>query len=271
MKQMQTNKIIYYEDELHDEFSTAKITPRVIDENYQYLHHSLWNFFSFLLQNVISMPIKVFYAKIKFHHCSIGKEKLKKYRKQGYFIYGNHTQQFADTFLPSLGNYPKRNFFIVNPENISMKGLGTLVELLGAIPIPGNKTAMKHFLQAVEKRLQQKSSITIYPEAHIWPYYTKIRPFLDVSFQYPIKYNVPTFCMTNTYQARGKKKNKVKIVTYIDGPFFADSSLSKKEAQKILRNQVLECMTKRSKANNIEYIKYVKIEKPQEKLSTVVK
>lgn len=261
MKLMQTKKVIYFEDELHDEFSTAKITPKVIDENYQYLHQNLlWNVSSFLLQNVFSMPVKRLYAKIKFHIQYIGIEKLKPYKKQGYFIYVNHTQEFADTFIPSIGIFPKRNFFIVNPENISMKGLGTLVELLGAIPVPGNKTAMKHFLEAIEMRLRKKSSITIYPEAHIWPYYTKIRNFSEVSFQYPMKYNVPAFCMTNTYQARGRKKNKIKMVTYIDGPFFVDAKLPKKEAQKKLRNQIYDCMVERSKKSNIEYIKYVKQE-----------
>ncbi len=36
-------------------------------------------------------------------------------------MYVNHTQPFADTFIPSNPIYPKRNFFIVNPENVSMK------------------------------------------------------------------------------------------------------------------------------------------------------
>ncbi|MBR1802924.1 MAG: hypothetical protein IJ777_03010 [Clostridia bacterium] len=258
---METKKVIYYEDELHDEFSTAKIIPRKIDANYQYIHRNpIWNITSYLLQNVFSMPIKVLYAKMKFHIQYIGKEKLKPYKKQGYFIYVNHTQIFADTFIPSIGNYPKRNFFVVNPENISMKGLGTMVEMLGAIPVPGNKTAMKHFLEAIETRITKKSSITIYPEAHIWPYYTKIRPFTDVSFQYPVKWNTPAFCMTNTYQAYGKKKDKIKMVTYIDGPFWADTGLSKKEAQKKLRDDIFHCMTERSKASNIEYIQYIKKE-----------
>lgn len=255
---MKPKKIVYYTDELHDEFSTAKITPRVIDENYRYEHGILWDACSYFIQNIISVPIKVLYAKIKFHIQFIGKEKLKPYQKQGYFVYGNHTQPFADTFIPSVGNYPKRNFFIVNPENVSMKGLKTLVEMFGAIPVPGNKTAMKHFLEIIEKKMQKRYSITIYPEAHIWPYYTKIRPFTDVSFQYPMKFNVPAFCMTNTYQAYGKKKDKVKIVTYIDGPFYANAELSKKEAQKELRNQVYECMAERSKNSNIEYVQYIK-------------
>lgn len=256
---METRKVIYYEDELHDEFSVAKITPRRIDENYQYIHKNpLWNLASFLLQNVFSMPIKILYSKMKFKIQYVGKEKLKPYKKEGYFIYVNHTQPFADTFIPSVGNYPKRNFFIVNPENISMKGLGTIVEMLGAIPVPGNKAAMKNFLDVIEEKIKKKSSITIYPEAHIWPYYTKIRPFSDVSFKYPVQLETPSFCMTNTYQACGKNKNRIKIVTYIDGPFFVDSRLNKKQAQKNLRDKIYDCMVERSKNSNIEYIQYIK-------------
>ena len=220
-------KTIYYEDELNDEFSEAKIEPRIIDEKYKYIHRNpLWNFCAFLAQNILSMPIKVLYAKMKFKHKIIGKEKLKSCKKQGYFMYVNHTQAFADTFLPSLANYPKRNFFIVNPENVSMKGAQTLVEMLGAIPVPSNKEAMKNFLEAIKTRISKKYSITIYPEAHIWPYYTKIRPFKDVSFKYPLELNTPTFCITNTYKARGKNKEKVQIISYIDGPFFAEKEIN---------------------------------------------
>ena len=202
------------------------------------------------------MPIKVGYQKIKFRLKYVGKEKLKPYKKQGYFIYGNHTQPFADTFIPSVAVYPKRNFLIVNPENVSMKGMQTLVEMLGAIPVPGNKEAMKNFLATIEEKINKNYSITIYPEAHIWPYYTKIRPFKEVSFKYPVKLDKPVFCMTNTYQKRGK--NKAKIVTYIDGPFFPDSNLPPKERQKQLRDQVYNCMVERSKNSNVEVIKYIK-------------
>ena len=55
-----------------------------------------------------------------------------------------------------------------------------------------------------------------------------------------------------------KKKDKIKMVTYIDGPFFASTTQTKKERQKELRNQVYQCMVERSKNSNIEYIKYIK-------------
>lgn len=257
---MDNRKVIYYQDELNDEFSTAKIVPKKIDEHYCYIHKNpLWNIVSFILQNGLSMPVKVLYAKTKFKIQYVGKWKLKDFKNTGYFIYVNHTQPFADTFIPSIANYPKRNFFIVNPENVSMKGLKTIVEMLGAIPVPDNKKAMKKFLEVIKKRIENKSSITIYPEAHIWPYYTKIRPFKEVSFKYPIELNKPTFCMTNTYQAYGKNKDKVKIVTYIDGPFFSNKKLNIKKQKQELRDRVYNCMVERSENSNIEYIKYKKV------------
>ena len=253
---MKNREVIYYKDELNDEFSTAKIEAKKIDKNYKYEHSFLWEACSYLLQNIFSMPIKIGYSKIKFRLKYIGREKLKKYKNTGYFIYANHTQPFADTFIPSVANYPKRNFLIVNPANVSIKYAGHIIEMLGAIPTPDDKTAAKNFLQTIEKRIKQKYSVTIYPEAHIWPYYTKIRPFKDVSFKYPVELNVPVFSLTNTYQSYGK--NKIKIVSYIDGPFLAKNELNKKEKQKDLRNIVYETMQERSKNSNVEYIKYVK-------------
>ena len=259
---MKSKQIYYYKDELNDEFSGAEITPRIIDENYKYIHKNpLWDFCSFLLQNILSMPIKLIYGKFKLKIKYIGKEKLKPYKKDSYFVYVNHTQVFADVFIPSLPMYPKRNHFIVNPENVSMKFLGNSIQLLGAIPIPNNKNGMKNFINAIETHLNRKHPITIYPEAHIWPYYTKIRPFKAVSFKYPVQYKKPTFCMTNTYQSYGKNNDKVKMVTYIDGPFFPKDGLSLQEQKHDLRNQVYNCMVERSKNSNIEVIKYKRIDK----------
>ena len=256
---MKEQKIIYYKDELNDEFSGAEITPRKIDENYKYIHKNvIWNVTSFILQNILSLPIKYLYSHLKLKIKYVGKEKYKPYKKQGYFIYGNHTQVFADVFIPSLPIYPKRNHFIVNPENVSMKFLGNSIQLLGAIPIPNNKNGMKNFINAIETHIERKHPITIYPEAHIWPFYTKIRPFKAVSFKYPIQYKKPTFCMTNTYQSYGKNNDKVRVITYIDGPFFPKDELSLQEQKHDLRNQVYNCMVERSRNSNIEVIKYIK-------------
>jgi len=257
---MKEKRTIYYRDELNDEFSDAKIIPRVIDKDYAYRHGWAWDMCSAAVQNVFSMPIKFLYARLKFQIRYEGREKLKGCRDRGYFIYGNHTQPFADTFIPSLANFPKRNFFIVNPENVSMPGLRRIVELLGAIPIPCDLEGMRHFLEAVEDKIRRKYSVTIYPEAHIWPYYTGIRPFKAVSFRYPVKLGCPVFALTNTYHRRGRKGEKVRIVTYIDGPFYPDERLKPKDRQQDLRDRVYGCMAERSRKSDFEYIEYRKQE-----------
>lgn len=257
---MKEKEIIYYTDELNEEFSKAQITPRVIDKNYDYARNGFWDFCSRLVQNVLTMPVKVLYSKLKFRLRYVGKEKLKECRDRGYFIYGNHTQPFADTFIPSVANYPKRNFFIVHPNNVSMPGMHTFVELCGALPIPCDMGGMKNFVRAVESKIQKGYSVTIYPEAHIWPYYTRIRPFKAVSFQYPVKLDCPVYALTNTYHRRGKTGSKVNIVTYIDGPFYPDVSLKPKDRQQDLRDRVYRCMVERSRESDFEVIEYRKKE-----------
>lgn len=257
--------VIYYTDELNEEFSEARITPRVIDGSYRYFHGKLWDICSLVIQNVLSMPVKLLYQKIKFHLKYVGREKLRECRNEGYFIYGNHTQPFADTFIPSVANYPHRNFFIVSPENVSIPGMRALVEMLGAIPVPCDFLGMKHFVDAVEDKIRRRCSVTIYPEAHIWPYYTGIRPFSAVSFRYPVKLNCPVYALTNTYHRRkervGRRRIRAKaapadIVTYIDGPFYPDESLSPKERQQELRDRVYRCMRERSRESDYEVIRY---------------
>ena len=76
-------KVIYYKDELNDEFSEAKIVPRKIDGSYVYIHKNpLWNIASYILQNILSMPIKLIYAKCKLRIKYIGKENFKRQGKQ---------------------------------------------------------------------------------------------------------------------------------------------------------------------------------------------
>ena len=137
-----------------------------------------------------------------------------------------------------------------------MKFLRNIVQMLGAIPIPTKKKAMKNFLEIINTKIKKGYSVTIFPEAHIWPYYTKIRCFKDVSFKYPVELNVPAFCVTNTYQSYGKNNDKIQIVTYVDGPFFPNEDLPIKERKQDLRNRVYEQMVARSKNSNIEYIEY---------------
>ena len=165
----------------------------------------------------------------------------------------------ADALIPTMLCHPVGVHVIVHPDNVSMPLLGKITPSLGALPLPDDKEAMKNFQEAIETLVTKNNCITIYPEAHIWPYYTGIRNFKDTSFRYPVSCWSPVFCFTNTYQKRKYSKTP-QIVTYVDGPFYADKNLSVKEQKSQLHAQVMASMQANCKHNNVEINTYVKKE-----------
>lgn len=254
------NKHIYYSTENEEviDFNTKKLS---INENYKYTNtHPIYKFFSWFTYRFIATPFAFItfklFKNIKFHNRKL----LKPYKKTGYFIYANHTNQYADGFCPGLICFPQKPHILVSPENLTIPIIGKFLKMWGAIPIPSNMKATKNFYSAIEKVLSCNNPILIYPEAHLWPYYTKIRNFTATSFRYPIKYNKPVFTFTTVYKKR-KHKNKPKIEIYVDGPFHVNKNIPEKTAQQELRNVVFNTLTNRSKLSNYEYIKYTKKEK----------
>ena len=60
----------------------------------------------------------------------------------------------------------------------------------------------KKMVKCINHHINDGKFVTIYPEAHIWPYYTGIRDYEAVSFGYPCYTNTPSFTITNCYQKR---------------------------------------------------------------------
>lgn len=264
MKSKET-PVIYYTDELSNEFSGTPIDAIKIDKNYDYGNNSMWwRFRHFMFYRMFATPLAFLFLKLKYRQKFVNRSVTKKYQNKAFFIFGNHTNSIADAFIPTFTSWPKQAFLITNADNVSIKGMGQSTKFLGAMPLPGDSAAVKNFLDIIKLRVETKKSICIYPEAHIWPYYTKIRPFPDTSFRYPVSYKTPVFAFTNTYQKRKLSKNP-QIVTYVDGPFFADEKLSIKEQRADLREKVYNAMCARSLNNNVELIKYIKKESSVEK------
>ena len=219
-------KEIYYSDELNDDFAGSNVKAIKIDENYEYVPRNIfWKITSWFIYRVIALPISFVYLKLKFGYRIENREALKPYSDKGYYMYINHTQNIADVLWPTFANFPKRAYIVANPDNVSLPILKYVTKMLGAIPIPGNIESGKNFIKAINKRIDEKSVIAIYPEAHVWKYYTKIRPFKDSSFKYPAQKNIPVFSLTITYQKWGNKK-RPRIVAYVDGPFTVDEDIS---------------------------------------------
>ncbi len=254
---MKKNLKIYYSSE-DDEVVNFKNKSIKIDENYKYIHtnifYRLWSWISYRLFATTYAFIKFkCIDRVKFHNTKI----LKQHKKGGCFIYSNHTNQFCDGFCPAIICFPKKPHIIVDSSNVSIPFWGKFTCRWGALPIPNTLAATKNFNKAIEHVLNQNNPIVIYPEAHLWPYYTKIRDFPAVSFRYPIKFNKPVFTFTTVY-TKQKNKTKPKIEIFIDGPFYANPNLPEKLAQTALRNVVYEKLKERASLSNYEYVQYIK-------------
>ncbi len=215
-----------------------------------------------LLSSALYWPLALsafIYSRLILRIRVVNRKALREAGDEGFFLYGNHTQPIGDAFAPACHVFPRRIAGIADPSNLGIPVLGNLLPMLGAIIVPARTKDMKAFIDAVRYCIEKKRAVVIYPEAHVWPYCTFIRPFPDTSFRFPIDMNVPAFSMTTTYQRRmiGKKP---RITVYIDGPFRTE--LSGKEGRRKLHEDIAAAMTARSHASTYEYIRYVKEEEP---------
>lgn len=257
-------RVQYYSDLLNDDFSNTDIEATTLPKTFKYVRKNLfWRMLANFIYFLIAKPALFIANKIRYHHRFANKKLIKTTKMEGAYIYANHTNKGADAFIPNILFPFKRNYVIVSPQAMSISGIKILLQQLGVIPLSDKLSDKKQILKTIDYRIKQKATITIFPEAHIWLFYNKIRPFAETSFKYPVKIKAPVYAMTNCYQKRRFGKFP-KIVTYFDGPFYPKPELSNQENAQYLRDQVYEAMVKRAeKYSTYEYIKY--IYKPKEK------
>ena len=254
------NKTIYYSDELNDDFASLGIKKKPLGDDFEYIHKNiLWNTCSFVIYRMIAQPLVFVFVKVAHRQRFKNRKVLKTARKTGAFIYANHTNMLLDAFVPNIMKLRKRGYILVWPNTTSIPGLKNIVEMVGAIPLGQTLSENKEMLECINHRIaKNKGFITIYPEAHIWPYYTGIRDFKAGSFSYPCYTDTPVFAMTNCYQKKLIGKHP-KVVTFVDGPFYPDKNLPMKERKEKLRKQRYDTMVKRAKENSTySYIVYEK-------------
>ena len=74
---MKKNRVIYYKDELSDEFSSAQIKPISIDENYIYDRKTKGEILHTFWYKIMARPLAYILLKIRFGHKNIYKELFK--------------------------------------------------------------------------------------------------------------------------------------------------------------------------------------------------
>jgi len=253
-------EIRYYTDPVNQEFSGITRPRKEISDEYPYLRgNPLWNACAFLLYHFIAAPLVVTGCALRYRLKIENRELLKPFRHGSFFLYGNHTHAPGDGFFPTCIAFPRKTYEIASPDNVAIRGLENALLMVGVMPLPSRMSGMRNFMGALETRVNRGEPIVIFPEAHIWPFCTFIRPFPATSFRYPVLWDVPAFCFTVTYHRR-RNTDRPRITIHVDGPFFPDRSLSPRESREELRDRIYGRMSERAKSNTYVRIEYRKSE-----------
>lgn len=249
-------KTIYYRDGLNEDFAAAKIIPKPLEESYTYNHTGLlWNTGARLLYRFLAQPAAFVFVKAAFLQRFRNKSAIN--AAEGAYIYANHTCGCLDAFVPSLLCPNKRCGIVVGREAVSIRGLACVVEQLGGIPLGSTVKQKAEMCRFIQQKVRDGGLVTIYPEAHIWPWYTDIRPFSAAPFAYPARDGAPVYALTNCYRRR-LLGSLPKVISWVDGPFFADMSLPLPERRQELRDLCYSAMKQRASAfSDYGYYTYV--------------
>ena len=230
-----TNRYPYPEQTDQHYLEIHKDRGLVFDASYPYIDRSGWFRFRqsvvrFLL-NLIVFPM----VKIRLGLKVEGRENLKKYKdvlNNGVVSVSNHVHMWDYISVMKALRPHKTNLLVwapnVNGEN------GTIVRLVGGIPIPGKDVAaQKAHLKALKGLLNDHGWIHVYAEGSMWEYYAPIRPFKRGAAFIAVSNDKPVLPLAFSYREPGRIRKNVFRQTAlftlrIGEPLYPDKTLKLK-------------------------------------------
>jgi len=267
-KDWKKTRKIYWSDEKHDDFNDLGNVRPDVPKGYKYKRTNVFFcIWAWALYHIIAVPILwvgMFFKGIRVE----GRSHLRNVKGSGAFVYGNHVA-YSDVTKYQTIVFPFRTVNILGySDSLAIPVVKHLVRALGYLPLPlkgdlDNLIALNDAFKFYT--LKRKQLVLIFPEAHIWPYYTKIREFGYGSFAYPASINVPVIPTTTVW--RKSKFSKRPLQTIIIGePIFPKANYDANQNKIYLHDECLKSM--RNMANSrkqYEYIEYIYVENSEKK------
>ena len=257
------NQPRYYTSFSDDFVKTKTVCSVVVDEKYKYIPKSkIVRFFRNCLYYIFAYPAVKIIDRIYYGVKIYGKKNLKGIR--GALLVGNHSSVFDGCFASVEVSGPRKNYIVANKDAIEVPVGRFFTKAFGALPVPDTARGLINLNNSVVELLNKGNRVTVFPEAHIWPYYTGLRPFPSVSFHYAVKANVPVVPFVISYRLRnGKNKmaKKPKINITILKPIYPDQTLpSSVSKEKLAENSYLQIKNILDNANAPALYNYIKAE-----------
>ena len=122
-------------------------------------------------------------------------------RRKPHIIVSNHALPL-DPLLHALSLLPRFTYFTLLEETVLTPVLGTLVRLLGGIPVPRDPARLVDIEAAVDKGLKGRGLVHFYPEGECFLLSQDIGSFKAGAFYYAIKFGVPVLPIVTVIRPR---------------------------------------------------------------------
>lgn len=200
-----------------------------IDAKYNFrIKNPIGKFFAGIFWAIVALLVP--FIVLVSHATRIkGKRNLHTLKNSGAIIVPNHVL-YLDCMIAAQCAYPKKMYLHVMEGSMKIPVLRHLMKALGGMPIPTKVSAKRAFITETNKILKEKKFVCVYPEAALWPYYEKIRPFKSGAFHFAVKNNVPVvpICINFRKQRGLLKKLKVRakfVTVHIGKPIYANPDM----------------------------------------------
>lgn len=259
-KEWKNKKVVIWDDEFHNEFVENNLDHPPVKENYVFHRENKFtSFFSnvvyfFLLKPVLSLYLYLSGTRV------IGRNNLKAVKDIGCYLYSNYVS-FNDTYKIQALVVQNKRVDVIGYSDISKKKIkGKLAANFGYIPLPLKEDLVntEKMVKSLDYRVMNKHDILIFPEAHMWPYYTHIRDFKWGSFAYPTRTMSPIVPIVTVFRSVWYSK-KPKETIIIGKPIYPKMGFNAHQNKMFLYQECLNAMRKISDSyNQPEYIQYIK-------------
>ena len=214
----------------------------VFDTEYPYIDRSKGFLFR---QGVVRFLLNAFVfwiAAIRMGLKIEGRENIRKYKdvlKNGVVSVANHVHMW-DYIAVMTAIRPFRSNLLAWAPNVNGEN-GTLIRMVGGIPIPeGNTAATKTYLKVMRDLLQNRHGwLHIYAEGSMWEYYRPVRPFKRGAAHIACDSDKPILPLGFSYREPGWIRKHIfrQIATFtlhVGEPLFPNKELNAKEREKDL-------------------------------------
>ena len=214
----------------------------VFDTEYPYIARSKGFLFR---QGVVRFLLNAFVFRIAAIRMGLkieGRENIRKYKdilKNGVVSVANHVHMW-DYIAVMTAIRPFRSNLLAWAPNVNGEN-GTLIRMVGGIPIPeGNTAATKTYLKVMRDLLQNRHGwLHIYAEGSMWEYYRPVRPFKRGAAHIACDSDKPILPLGFSYREPGWIRKHIfrQIATFtlhVGEPLFPNKELNAKEREKDL-------------------------------------